>query len=223
MSNEIINIKNLKTQFEMFVKNKLYYIKKTKIKNNTGKFDIILEELLVPTVEEFNNLLYECHTNTCHGNYKELKKKFNKSKIGYIGIDNIIKDYVNNCPACIQITRTIHREDLIKSLHADGPDNIYEFDITYLNADMAESFGIKYILGILDYFVWKAMIYGLKNKNADKILTHIIEFCLHLNFPKKFISDNGPEFKNSKINLFCKKIILVSYMGYLISPIHRVQ
>ena len=210
-SNEIINIKNLKTQFRNVCKNykiindKLYNIKKTKIKNNIEKFDLILEELLVPTVEEFNNLLYEYHTDTCHGNYKELKKKFNENKIGYIGIDNIIQDYVNNCPACIQISRSIHREDPIKSLNADGPDNIYEFDITYLNANMAESFGIKYILGLLDYFSSKAMIYGLKSKNADEILNHIIEFCLYLIFLKKFIPDNGPEFKNSKINFFCKK------------------
>ena len=79
-SNEIINIKNLKTQFRNVCKNykiindKLYYIKKTKIKNNFGKFDLNLEEFLVPTVEEFNNLLYENHIDTCHGNYKELKK-----------------------------------------------------------------------------------------------------------------------------------------------------
>ena len=75
-------------------------------------------------------------------------------------------------------------------------------NITFLSVDMAESFGIKYILGILDYFSRKTMIYGLKSKNANEILNHIIEFCLYLNFHKKFISDNGPEFKNSKINFF---------------------
>ena len=42
------------------------------------------------TVEEFNNMLYEYHTDTCLCNYKELKKKLNENKIGYIGIDNII-------------------------------------------------------------------------------------------------------------------------------------
>ena len=42
------------------------------------------------TVEEFNNMLYEYHTDTCHCNYKELKKKFNENKIEYIRIDNII-------------------------------------------------------------------------------------------------------------------------------------
>ena len=36
-------------------------------------------------------------------------------------------------------------------------------DITFLSVDMAESFGIKYILGILDYFSMKTMIYGLKS------------------------------------------------------------
>ena len=106
-SNEIINIKNLKTHFRnvcntyKIINDKLYYIKKTKIKNNIGKLDLILEEILVLTVEEINNMLYEYHTDTCHGNYKKLKKKFNENKIGYIGIDNIIQDYVSNCPVCI--------------------------------------------------------------------------------------------------------------------------
>jgi len=63
----------------------------------------------------------------------------------YIGIDNIIQDYVNNCPVCIQISWTILGEVPIKSLNEDGPDKIYELDITYLNTDMAESSGIKYI------------------------------------------------------------------------------
>ena len=30
-------------------------------------------------------------------------------------------------------------------------------------------------------------------------MNHIIEFCLYLIFLKKFIPDNGPEFKNSKL------------------------
>ena len=35
-------------------------------------------------------MLCEYHTDTCHGNYKKLKKKFNENKIEYIRIDNII-------------------------------------------------------------------------------------------------------------------------------------
>lgn len=51
----------------------------------------------------------------------------------------------------------------------------------------------------------KSMIYGLNTKDAETILKFILNFCIHLNFPNKLIQDNGPEFKNSKLNEFCDK------------------
>ena len=47
------------------------------------------------------------------------------------------------------------------------------------------------------------MIYKLNLKKSENILKDIIEFCIYNGFPKEFVSDNGPEFKNSKMNDFC--------------------
>ena len=77
--------------------------------------------------------------------------------------------------------------------------------MTYLNDDLEAAYGVKYILSIIDAFSRKAMIYKLNSKKSEIILKDIIEFCIYNGFPKQFISDNGPEFKNSKINNFCKK------------------
>lgn len=200
---EYINIKNLKTQFREVCKNykikddKLFYIKIIKKRGEDGKFIKTKMDFYVPTIKELNNLLYEFHNKTCHANYKELKNEFYLNKIGYMGMDSMLQDYVNNCPVCVQVTRSEHRLDPIKSINAEGPDNIYEFDISYLNSDMTITFGVKYIFSIMDLFSRKAMIYGLNTKDADSILKLILEFCIHLNFPNKFISDNVPEFKNS--------------------------
>ena len=49
------------------------------------------------------------------------------------------------------------------------------------------------------------MIYKEKDKKANNILKDIIEFCVNTNFPQEFVADNGPEFKNNKINEFCIK------------------
>ena len=70
---------------------------------------------------------------------------------------------------------------------------------------MAECFGIKYILSIMDCFSRKAMIYGSNSKKADEILDFIKDFCLNNTIPKIFISDNGAEFKNSLFDIFCKE------------------
>ena len=182
----------------------IYIIKKSKIKNKEGKWESHIVDLLVPKVEELNNLLFKYHTNSCHSNYKELKHQFNKNKIGYIGIDVLLEDYVRDCPVCCQTSKDLKRMDPIKSIEVESPDSRYVFDITYLNEDMSKAFGIKYILSILDCFSRKANIYGTNTKNAEILLKYVTDFCLNNNIPNEFICDNGAEFKNRIFKNFCE-------------------
>ena len=110
--NELINIKNLKTQFKRVCKNylikegcKLYYLKNTKHKNSDNKYIINKEEYFVPTIDQLNKLLYEYHVKTIHSNYKEMKRLFNKEKIGFPGLESLLEEYINNCPVCSQTSR----------------------------------------------------------------------------------------------------------------------
>ena len=61
------------------------------------------------------------------------------------------------------------------------------------------------LLSIIDAFSRKAMIYKLTDKKSETIIKYILEFCANNTFPKEFCSDNGPEFKNSKLNDICEK------------------
>ena len=209
--NEIINIKNRKNQFRRTAKkfilsedNKLLYKNKTKkLNKETNTYEYIIENFKVPTIKELNQFLYEYHTKNFHCNYKELINIFYKNKIGFFGITKIIEDYVSNCPICVQTMRTVHRNEPVHAICVNGPNVRYEFDLTFLNDDLANSYDVKILLGIIDVFSRKAMIYKEKDKKADNILKDIIEFCVNNNFPQEFVSDNGPEFKNSKINEFC--------------------
>ena len=203
-------IRNLKSDFRKATKhyfldndNKLYYKKiiKTKLQNN--KYKTKEEIFLVPTVEMLNDLLYQYHTLTSHANYKILKEMFYKNKIGFLGLDTILQDYIKNCPVCAQVGRTVHRLDPIHPIIVPGPDIRYQFDITYLNSDLQKAFGIKYILSIMDTFSRKAMIYGLNNKSAGLITSYIIDFCTNHNIPKEFSSDNGREFNNKLLDEYC--------------------
>lgn len=90
-------------------------------------------------------------------------------------MDSLIQEYIKNCPICVQTGRSEHRLDPILPICVDGPDNRYQFDVSYLNNDMQIAFGVKYIFNIMDIFSRKAMIYPLKNKEAKNILPYIIQ------------------------------------------------
>lgn len=93
---------------------KLFYKKTFKFKNNIGKWGNKFVDLYVPTIIELNEYLFKYHIQSCHANYKELKYLFNKNNIGFIGIDNIIENYVSSCPVCCQSSKDIKRKDPVK-------------------------------------------------------------------------------------------------------------
>ena len=47
------------------------------------------------------------------------------------------------------------------------------------------------------------MIYPLNNKKAENTIKYIREFCINNGYPKEFCSDNGLEFKNTKLIDLC--------------------
>jgi len=59
-------------------------------------------------------------------------------------MQSIIQDYVKN------YTKAIHRMEKVYSINIDGPNQRYEFDLTYLNEDLQTAYEIKYILSVID-------------------------------------------------------------------------
>ena len=53
------------------------------------------------------------------------------------------------------------------------------------------------------------------------MIKDILEFCDNISFPKEFCSDNGPEFKNSKLNEICEKEGINYIKEFLIIHIHK--
>ena len=125
------------------------YQEKDKLTKKTIKNKI---ELRVPTVAELNEKLYVYHAEHFHCNYKDVQDLFKQNNIGYYGLISLIEEYVNNCPVYVQSSRTIHRTDPVKSINVNGPNIRYEFDFTYLNNDLANAFGVKMILSVIDVF-----------------------------------------------------------------------
>ena len=74
-----------------------------------------------------------------------------------------------------------------------------------MNDDLEKAYGVKIILGIIDVFSRKAMIYKHDNKKSEFLLKYIIEYCIHNGFPKEFVSDNGYEFNNNIMIAYCER------------------
>lgn len=74
---------------------KIYIIKNIiKHKNKENKIISKEELFLVPTTDILNQLLYKFHTFSIHSNFKELKAIFYKNKVGFLGLDSIIQEYI---------------------------------------------------------------------------------------------------------------------------------
>lgn len=64
---EVINVRNIKSNFKKCCKhyyiknNNLFYKKKSKFKNKEGKWESHIVDLLVPKIEDLNNLLFKYH------------------------------------------------------------------------------------------------------------------------------------------------------------------
>ena len=54
------------------------------------------------------------------------------------------------------------------------------------------------------------------------MIKDILDFCANNSFPKEFCSDNGPEFKNSKLNEICEKEGITYIHGIPYNPHSQV-
>ena len=102
--------------------------KNTQIPNFVKKGKI-LEKI---SVRILKNSLYGYYQIRISSNYKKGKLNLKADE-----------EYVNNCPVCVQSSRTIHRTNPVKSINVNGPNIRYEFDIKYFNNDFGNAFGFK--------------------------------------------------------------------------------
>ena len=83
---------------------------------------------------------------------------------------------------------------------------------------MSNAYDVKYLLGIIDVFSRKGMIYKQNDKKLVNIIPNILEFCANNSFPEEFVSDNGPEFKNARLKEICEKENIVFIHGIPYNP-----
>ena len=105
-------------------------------------------------------------------------------------------------------------------------DNFYERATTYLvakenkNSDEIEKIMTKsdfqnlpctcrnphkWVINLIDHHTKFVNSHSLHAKSADEVLDAVKNYCLSYGYPKKILTDNGGEFCNAKLKLFCEE------------------
>ena len=81
---------------------KFYFLKTELFDSKTESYNYNTFYYEVPIITVLNNKLYESHCNIFYYNKKGLIKAFKDNNIFFYGLTTLIKEYISNCPICVQ-------------------------------------------------------------------------------------------------------------------------
>ena len=114
-----------------------------------------------------------------------------------------IQEKIKLCNKCINPNKLISLIMKSKIIIDNGPHYRYVADLWYLNSEIAKYSGYKYVLDIIDHFSKWYGGYLLKNKTAEEVVKNIGRFIENFGVPKICKIDNGTEFKNNLLDIYC--------------------
>lgn len=92
----------------------------------------------------------------------------------------------------------------LKKILTHGPYIRYEAYLWELDKVIYEKSGFKFKLEIIDHFSKWLWCYPLINKEIKTVLINIKKYIISFGKPKIFQTDNGTEFINKEIKLYCE-------------------
>ena len=63
----------------------------------------------------------------------------------------------------------------------------------------------KWVINLIDHYTKFVNSHPLHAKSADEVSDAVKNYCLSYGYPKKILTDNGGEFFNAKLKLFCEE------------------
>jgi hypothetical protein len=157
--------------------------------------------IVVPTVfRDVVTLHY--HASETEGGHMAVAKTYAKVRdhFWWPGMYTRIRQLVNTCVVC-QSTRDLPSDTMI--LGRLKPESEFEVIGMDLLALPTSDEGYEYVLVVVDHFTRFAWARPVKDKTMDTILKAYTDISMPFNKPKTLVSDNGPEFKNTRMEGYC--------------------
>ena len=103
-----------------------------------------------------------------------------------------------------QKTITSHIKMVTKPLQSPEFLSLIEIDLMDFQNTPCDCKNVHtWAMNIIDHHTKFVTVVPLQHKTADEVLKSFREYCYTYGFPKKIITDNGGEFQNKKLKMFC--------------------
>ena len=104
-----------------------------------------------------------------------------------------------------QKTITSHVKMVTKPLQSPEFLSLIEIDLMDFQNTPCDCKNVHtWAMNIIDHHTKFVTVVPLQQKAADAVLKSLREYSYTYGFPKKIITDNGGEFQNKKLKIFCK-------------------
>ena len=166
----------------------------------------------IPFKFEIKSICNYIHVTTRHGSLSKCKQKLLTSEYYWEGCTKYLEKIIKDCVICAQIKPKVAAKPKIKQIITNGPHIRYIADLWELEKNLSNKIGYKYILELVDHYSKWMWCYPLKNKESITVLLNIKKFFLTFGNPVILQTDNGSEFANKELRIFCEnnKIKLIN-------------
>ena len=120
------------------------------------------------------------------------------------GYTNYVKEYLNECELCNGNKKNNKIIPPVKIILDEGPKYRYIFDIYNIPETLHENTPYIYILDCVDHFSKFMNAYLLKNKTMSLVISKIKLFIINNGKSKIIQTDNGKEFDNMEMRIYCE-------------------
>ena len=168
-----------------------------------GNFLTTEQKLVVPKSQLYD-VLTLAHQRTAHRG-RQITSKWINENYSEVNV-RVVNLFVSLCQIHQQEkTITSHVKMVTKPLQSPEFLSLIEIDLMDFQNTPCDCKNVHtWAMNIIDHHTKFVTVVPLQQKAADAILKSLREYCYTYGFPKKIITDNGGEFQNKKLKMFCK-------------------
>lgn len=168
-----------------------------------GKILTTEQKVVVPKSQLYD-VLTLAHQRTAHRG-RQITSKWINENYSEVNV-RVVNLFVSLCQIHQeQKTITSHVKMVTKPLQSPEFLSLIEIDLMDFRNTPCDCKNVHtWAMNIIDHHTKFVTVVPLQQKTADEVLKSLREYCYTYGFPKKIITDNGGEFQNKKLKMFCK-------------------